>query len=77
MRQLQRTLGYGMKTAWHLGHRIREMMNPDKSRPIGGEDKTSRLLGDGEPHSFLTWRTQDRQRLCERCTKRLLAVDPS
>src|ERR1700687_1314011 len=25
-RQLQRTLGCGMKTAWHLGHRIRHAM---------------------------------------------------
>ena len=39
-RQLQRMLGCGMKTAWHLGHRIREMMTPDKSGPIGGEGKT-------------------------------------
>ena len=27
-RQLQRTLGCGMKTAWHLGHRIRFAMTP-------------------------------------------------
>jgi ISXO2 transposase-like protein/transposase-like zinc ribbon protein len=39
-RQLQRMLGSGMKTAWHLGHRIREMMNPDKSGPVGGKGKT-------------------------------------
>jgi ISXO2-like transposase domain/Transposase zinc-ribbon domain len=39
-RQLQRMLGCGMKTAWHLGHRIREMMNPDKSGPVGGKGKT-------------------------------------
>jgi hypothetical protein len=39
-RQLQRMLGCGMKTAWHLGHRIREMMNPDKSSPVGGAGKT-------------------------------------
>ena len=39
-RQLQRMLNCGMKTAWHLGHRIREMMNPDKSGPVGGEGKT-------------------------------------
>jgi hypothetical protein len=39
-RQLQRMLGCGMKTAWHLGHRIREMMNPDKSGPVGGQGKT-------------------------------------
>jgi transposase-like protein len=38
-RQLQRTLGCGMKTAWFLGHRIREMMKrPDDlfQPPIGG-----------------------------------------
>src|ERR1700691_3876337 len=39
-RQLQRMLGCGMKTAWHLGHRIREMMTPDKSGTIGGAGKT-------------------------------------
>src|SRR5271165_2129022 len=40
-RQLQRVLGCGMKTAWHLGHRIREMMAPG-SNPgkLGGEGKT-------------------------------------
>jgi hypothetical protein len=42
-RQLQRMLGCGMKTAWHLGHRIREMMAPAKGgvgSPMGGENKT-------------------------------------
>src|SRR6202051_3174872 len=39
-RQLQRMLGCGLKTAWHLGHRIREMMTPDKSSPIGGSGVT-------------------------------------
>lgn len=40
-RQLQRMLGCGMKTAWHLGHRIREMMSPDaKTGPLGGSGKT-------------------------------------
>lgn len=41
-RQLQRTLGVGMKTAWFLGHRIREAMAPDKgsSGPLGGAGKT-------------------------------------
>jgi len=39
-RQLQRTLGCGMKTAWHLGHRIREAMTPDASSgPLGGAGK--------------------------------------
>lgn len=38
-RQLQRTLGVGMKTAWFLGHRIREAMKDDRgifSPPMGG-----------------------------------------
>jgi hypothetical protein len=40
-RQLQRMLGCGMKTAWHLGHRIREMMAPAaNSGPLGGPGKT-------------------------------------
>ncbi len=39
-RQLQRTLGCGMKTAWHLGHRIRFAMDPGNTGPIGGEGKT-------------------------------------
>lgn len=41
-RQLQRTLGGSMKTAWFLGHRIREMMkrNDDMfTPPIGGAGK--------------------------------------
>jgi transposase-like protein len=37
-RQLQRTLGVGMKTAWHLGHRIRHAMAPGGALgPLGGE----------------------------------------
>ena len=40
-RQLQRILGCGMKTAWHLGHRIRFAMAPDGSiGPLGGAGKT-------------------------------------
>lgn len=40
-RQLQRTLGCGMKTAWHLGHRIREAMTPGGDvGPLGGAGKT-------------------------------------
>jgi hypothetical protein len=40
-RQLQRMLGCGLKTAWHLSHRIREMMAPDtNAAPLGGAGKT-------------------------------------
>ena len=40
-RQLQRTLGCGMKTAWHLGHRIRFAMAPGGDvGPLGGSGKT-------------------------------------
>jgi transposase-like protein len=40
-RQLQRMLGCGMKTAWHLSHRIREIMKPaDPAAPLGGEGRT-------------------------------------
>jgi transposase-like protein len=39
-RQLQRTLQCGMKTAWHLGHRIRHAMAPLPSAgPLGGAGK--------------------------------------
>lgn len=39
-RQLQRTLSCGMKTAWHLGHRIRLAMDPGYTGPLGGAGKT-------------------------------------
>lgn len=41
-RQLQRTLGVGMKTAWFLGHRIRHAMaeDPSSAGPLGGPGKT-------------------------------------
>ncbi|MBZ0148981.1 MAG: IS1595 family transposase [Pseudorhodoplanes sp.] len=40
-RQLQRTLGCGMKTAWHLGHRIRHAMAPgNDAGPLGGSGVT-------------------------------------
>jgi transposase-like protein len=39
-RQLQRTLGGSMKTAWFLGHRIREMMKDSSGTgPLGGGGK--------------------------------------
>jgi transposase-like protein len=39
-RQLQRTLGCGMKTAWFLGHRIRHAMADGVVGPLGGTGKT-------------------------------------
>lgn len=38
-RQLQRILGCGLKTAWHLGHRIRHAMAPGEANPLGGYGK--------------------------------------
>jgi transposase-like protein len=41
-RQLQRTFGVGLKTAWFLSHRVREAMKDlhiDDSSPLGGENK--------------------------------------
>jgi transposase-like protein len=38
-RQLQRILGCGMKTAWHLGHRIRHAMAPGNPVQLGGFGK--------------------------------------
>jgi hypothetical protein len=39
-RQLQRMLGCGIKTAWHLGHRIRMAMDPGAANPMGGAGMT-------------------------------------
>src|SRR5580700_9751438 len=40
-RQLQRMLGCGLKTAWHLGHRIRHAMSANHGAPfMGGPGKT-------------------------------------
>lgn len=39
-RQLQRILGCGMKTAWHLTHRIRMAMAPGSFDQLGGEGVT-------------------------------------
>ena len=36
-RQIQRTIGGSMKTAWFLGHRIREAMAGDQLGPFGSE----------------------------------------
>ncbi len=37
--QLHRTLGVTLKTAWFMGHRIREAMKDGNPSPLGGEGK--------------------------------------
>jgi len=39
-RQIQRALECSMKTAWFLGHRVREAMKALKVEPMGGEGET-------------------------------------
>ena len=39
-RQIQRMLNCSMKTAWFLGHRIREAMTPLAKGPLGGSGVT-------------------------------------
>jgi transposase-like protein len=39
-RQIQRTLGGSMKTAWFLGHRVREAMKTLHIEPMGGSGMT-------------------------------------
>jgi transposase-like protein len=56
-RQIQRTLGGSMKTAWFLMHRIRLTMDESGSGPLGGEgqiiesDETYTVYREGGP----TW----------------------
>ena len=70
-RQLQRTLGCGMKTAWHLGHRIREMMTPDT--------KAARLAAKARRSKPTIWRWGARPRravapMAARATSRFSAL---
>lgn len=37
--QLHRTLGVTLKTAWFMGHRIREAMKATRTTPLGGKGK--------------------------------------
>ena len=56
-RQIHRTLGGSLKTAWFLGHRIRLAMDESDSGPLGGEgkivesDETYTVYREGGP----TW----------------------
>jgi transposase-like protein len=62
-RQLQRMLGCGMKTAWHLGHRIRFAMAPaPNTGPLGGEGKTIEADETALANSRKTRRAKGRKR---------------
>jgi transposase-like protein len=43
-RQIQRTLGGSMKTAWFMMHRIRLAMDEGGSGPLGGEGQSSKAM---------------------------------
>jgi len=70
-RQLQRTLGGSMKTAWFLGHRIREAMKDDSSSgPLGGQGKTVEA-----DESFLTRSKRTRRKPgAGRCDVQVLSL---
>jgi transposase-like protein len=61
-RQLQRMLGCGMKTAWHLGHRIRFAMDPGAATPMGGAGKTVEADETAVTNSRKTKRRPGRKR---------------
>jgi transposase-like protein len=62
-RQLQRTLGCGLKTAWHLGHRIRFAMAPTAdSGPLGGANKTVEADETALTNSRKTKRSAERKK---------------
>ena len=64
-RQLQRTLGVGMKTAWFMSHRIRLAMDPTAAGnvgPLGGEGKTVEADETHLTNSRKTKRGPDRKK---------------
>lgn len=68
-RQLQRTLGVGMKTAWFMGHRIRHAMAPGSTGPLGGAGKT--VEGD---ETFLAKSPKTRRKPHERANVQVLSL---
>ncbi|MFZ0692892.1 MAG: IS1595 family transposase [Alphaproteobacteria bacterium] len=68
-RQLQRTLGVGLKTAWFLGMRIREAMAHAKSSPMGGSGKTVEA-----DETFVTKSRKTRRQPHERTDTQILAL---
>jgi transposase-like protein len=61
-RQLQRMLGCGMKTAWHLSQRIRVAMAPANSGPLGGAGKTVEADETELARSRKTWKPKGHKR---------------
>jgi transposase-like protein len=70
-RQLQRTLGGSMKTAWFLGHRIREMMAPGPADfgPLGGAGQTVEA-----DEMWVTKSRKTRRKPHERSTTQILSL---
>jgi transposase-like protein len=61
-RQIQRMLNCSMKTAWFLGHRIREAMTPDSVSPLGGSGKTVEADETARTNSRKTKRGPERKK---------------
>jgi hypothetical protein len=70
-RQLQRTLRCGLKTAWHLGHRIRKIMEPADVGPMGGAGKT---IEADETEMTLSRKTKPRVGRSRRDNVKVLAL---
>ena len=68
-RQIQRTIGGSMKTAWFLMHRIREAMKDGSLGPIGGAGKTVEA-----DETFLAKSRKTRREFHEMPTKQVLSL---
>ncbi|HZK89004.1 MAG TPA: IS1595 family transposase [Stellaceae bacterium] len=69
-RQLQRTLGGSMKTAWFLGHRIREMMTESSGTgPLGGAGMTVEA-----DETWISKSRKTRRKPHERTTTQILSL---
>ena len=68
-RQIQRMLQCSMKTAWFLGHRIREAMKDGKLGPIGGSGKTVEA-----DETYITKSPKTRREPHERTDTQILAL---
>src|SRR5438132_5559967 len=70
-RQLQRTLGSSMKTAWFLGHRIRTMMDSSGSGPIGVSGK---IVEADETFLSNSPKTRRRDRVHARSSRQVMSL---